>query len=448
MRNLGKLLLGLWMASIVPVQAAGTAVLLDIDGAISPATSDFIERSLDKAANAQARVFILRMNTPGGLDTAMRDIIQAILGSPVPVVTWVAPGGARAASAGTYILYASHVAAMAPGTNLGAATPVQLGGGGLPRPNLPGADKKENEGSQGEDLDNAMEHKLVNDAVAYLRSLAQLRNRNQEWAEKAVREGASLPAEEALEAGVIDLMAQDLPELLAAVNGRVVSVKGQELVLGTEDLDITVIEPDWRTRLLSVIADPNVAYILIIIGLYGLIFEFYSPGFLLPGVVGAICLLLALFALQVLPVNYAGLALLILGVIFMVTEAFMPSFGVLGIGGIIAFMVGSIILIDTDVPGYGVSIPLIVTFSVISGVFFLGIVGLAIKARQRPVVSGQEELIGALGTVVRDFDVEGRIQIHGESWQARADTPLKSGQRVCVTGLDGLVLHVEPQKEE
>ena len=294
---------------------------------------------------------------------------------------------------------------------------------------------------------DAMSSKAINDATAYLRSLAQLRKRNVEWAEKAVRESASVPAEEALALGVIDLVAPDLAGLLTALQGRKVSVQGRDWVLDTASAPIVVIEPDWRTRLLSVIADPNIAYILILIGIYGLIFEFYNPGFVLPGVVGAISLVLALFALQVLPVNYAGLGLLILGIIFMVSEAFVESFGALGIGGLVAFVMGSILLIDTEAGGYGVSLPLIVSFSALSAVFVLGIIGMALKARQRAVVSGREQLIGASGTVLEDFDGDGRIHIHGENWQATSVQPLKRGQAVRVTRIDGLVLHVEPLQE-
>lgn len=443
------LLISCMCCAALPVTANGVAILLDIDGAISPATSDFVERGIARAETTGATLLVLRINTPGGLDSSMRSIVQAVLGSSIPIVSYVAPSGARAASAGTYILYASHIAAMAPGTNIGAATPVQIGGqGGLPTPGAPRSGEDGNEENTPSDTGDAMEKKLVNDAAAYLRSLAQLRDRNEVWAGKAVREGASLAAEEALAEGVTDLLARDMDDLLTQLDGYTVTLKNSETVLNTENISVTLVEPDWRTRLLSVIADPNIAYILILIGIYGLIFEFYNPGFVLPGVVGAICLLLALFALQLLPVNYAGLGLLILGVIFMVSEAFVPSFGALGIGGLIAFVIGSIILIDTDVPGYGVSLPLILTFSAISGVFFVGVVGMAIRARERPVVSGQEELIDATGTVSQDFAEEGRIQIHGESWLARTHTPLKRGQDVRVTRIDGLTLHVEPKKED
>jgi len=423
-------------STFAPAEESGNkGYLLDISGVIGPATADYVDRSLDQAEQQQAELVILRMDTPGGLDTSMRVIIKRIIGSSVPVVGYVAPGGARAASAGTYILYASHVAAMAPGTNLGAATPVAL---------IEFSKGQENKDSEPTEAKTAStkESKLINDASAYIRGLARLRGRNAEWAEQAVREAASLSAREALEQDVIDLLASDLGELKQKLDGREVQLTMGRKSLNTKDLILDKLEPDWQSELLSIISNPNVAYILMLLGIYGLIYEFANPGAIMPGTAGAIALLLALYAFHVLPVNYAGVALIMLGLALMVAEAFVPSFGALGIGGVAAFVFGSVILIDTDQPAYGVSLPLILTLAVATALLLVIVVGMALKSRTRPVVSGKEEMLGAEGRVLDDFSADGRIRVHGEVWSAHTDQPLHKSQSVCVTRRDGLVLWV------
>ncbi|HEX6318686.1 MAG TPA: nodulation protein NfeD [Burkholderiales bacterium] len=395
--------------------------VVPLEGAIGPASADFARRGIERAAKEGAELVVLRIDTPGGLDTSMRDIIKAILASPVPVAAYVAPSGARAASAGTFILYAAHIAAMAPGTNLGAASPVSIGGG-----------MAQQDGKKEQDT---MTRKVTNDAVAYIRGLAELRKRNADWAEKAVREGASLPAREALKLKVIDHVAADLPALLA--------------VLGKKSAQVQTIEIDWRTRVLAVITNPTVAYLMILVGIYALIFEFMNPGLILPGVIGAIALLLALYALHLLPVNYAGLALILLGIAFMAAEAFLPAFGALGIGGLIAFVLGSIMLIDeeTELPGFDIPYALIGGVAVASAGFLILVMGMLAKSRKRAVVSGREQLIGAPAEALEDFPAEGWARVHGERWRVRSSAPVRRGEKLRVTGMHGLVLDVTREGE-
>lgn len=435
------------------IGAAGQAVVIQVDGAIGPATSAYVEEAIAHAEELGAKLLVLGMDTPGGLDTSMRSIVKAINASRVPVVGFVAPSGARAASAGTYILYACHVSAMAPGTNLGAATPVQiggLGGGVMPGKDEPGETSPDEvaEDDKPAKTGDAMKDKLINDAVAYIRSLAQLRGRNGDWAEKAVREAASLPADEAVEQGVVDLLARDLDDLFRKLDGRVVKIGAGEVTLATGGMTRVELEPDWHSRLLAIVSNPNIAYILMLVGIYGLIYEFSNPGAVVPGTVGAVSLMLALYAFQLLPINYAGVALMILGLALMVAEAFAPSFGALGIGGVVAFMVGSLVLIDTNAPGFGLSIPLILTVAVTSALLLVFMVGMAIESRRRPVVSGAEELLMSTGHAVGAFQGEGRVHLHGEIWTARSDVPLAADQAVRVIGREGLTLLVEPEAQD
>lgn len=451
---LAALLGALGLAAQERAPQAAPIMVLSVDGPISPAMSDYIRRNLGDAADRAAPLVVLRMDTPGGLDSSMREIIGAILASPVPVATWVAPSGARAASAGTYILYASHVAAMAPATHLGAATPVAIGGDGgddrrSPFPfGAPGEEEAEPAPGEGDTPaprrpGTAMERKALNDAVAYIRGLAELRDRDADWAEEAVRDAATLGSREAEARNVIDFLARDLDELLARADGRRTTVAGAEITLATAGLPVEAFDPDWRTRLLAVITNPNVALILMLVGVYGLIFEFLNPGVLIPGTIGGISLILGLYSLALLPLNYAGAALILLGLALIVAEAFAPSFGILGIGGTVALVLGAVILVDTDVPGIAISIPLVAGVAV-SGVIATLIVAWAARRSFRArVVSGAEEMIGAPAKVT-DWDGDrGHVWIHGERWSAAGASGLAPGDEVRVTALDGLVLRVD-----
>jgi membrane-bound serine protease (ClpP class) len=419
--------------------------LLDVSDAIGPAVADYVVRGIDAAEEAEEPLVILRLDTPGGLDASMRVIVQRILAAEIPVVTWVAPSGARAASAGTFIMYASHVAAMAPATNLGAATPVSIGATGTGKPPAEeGDDEAEGERKPG----TAMERKAINDATAYIHGLAELRGRNVEWAERAVTEAASLSAEDAVQQNVVDLVVADLDGLLGALDGRVVEIKEREVTLATDGLEVIEQVPDWRSELLAIITNPNVAYMLMLLGIYGIFFELANPGAIVPGVIGAIALVLALYAFHVLPVNYAGVALVLIGMAFMVAEVFMPSFGALGIGGLAAFVAGSIILLDTEVAAFSLSLPLVIALALTSLAFMMFVTGLALRQRRRPVVSGREQLIGGVGEALEAFAGEGRVHAHGETWSARSRVPVGAGQAVRITAIDGLVLEVEPLDKE
>jgi len=435
----------LFIVTTLADAAVRRAVVLEVNGVIGPGMADYVVREIEAATPEETGLIVLRIDTPGGLDTSMREIIRAMIASPVPVVVYVAPGGARAASAGTYITYAAAVAAMAPGTNLGAATPIQIGAPSMPTPpGLPDNDGKGKANAPPLSPRDTETRKIISDAVAYIRSLAQLHDRNVEWATEAVREAASLPASEALKLKVIDVIADDVPDLLRKIDGRTAIVAGQARPLATAGLEIVTDAPDWRTRLLTIITDPNVAYLLMLLGAYGLIFELSNPGAVLPGVVGTISILVALFALNMLPIDYAGAGLVLLGIALMVAEVFIGSFGVIGAGGIAAFAIGSIIMFQSNAPGFALSLSLVIAATAVTAAFLALVFVLLLRSRRRRVVTGSEAMIGAEGETVEWQGDNGKIRIMGEIWKAHARQPLLPGARIRVVSRKDLVLTVEP----
>jgi membrane-bound serine protease (ClpP class) len=414
--------------------------LVALDGALGPATADLIIRSIEAAEDAGAEALIIRMDTPGGLDKSMRELVQAILAARIPVITYVAPEGARAASAGTYIAYASHVAAMAPATNIGSSTPVSIG----PTPTFPTPAPEGEEEDAPPPPADAMTRKIINDAVAYLQGMAELRGRNIEWAEETVREGANLRSSEALERNVIDVIAGDVPELLEAIDGWEIALDRGVATLETAGAVLHRVETDWKHDLLELITDPTIAYGLLIFGVYGLILEFYNPGMIFPSVIGIVCLLLGAYGLQMLPVNYAGLALILVGIGMMVAEVFTPTMGALGITGVVAFVLGSLMLLDTESPEFGLPIAVIAAFAATTAGLVLFAAGAAVKARHASIRTGKESMLGQRVEVLEGFSGEGRVRAFGEIWRARATAPVTSGRTAEVVDVDGLTLVVEP----
>jgi len=426
-RLFGVLMLALLASSALAQSPADRApvVAADIDGPIGPATTEYVQRVIGDASDRGAACLVIRMDTPGGLSAAMRDIIQAILASPVPVVVYVHPGGAHAASAGAVIALAAHISAMTPGTNIGAAHPVALGGGGA-------------------DTSGVMTEKITNDAAAYARSLATRRGRNVEWAERVVRESISSTAEEAVEEGVVDLVAGDMRQLLEAIDGRTVEVREGEVTLHTAGATVVELPPSFRERFLSRISDPNIAYVLMLIGVFGLFFELQNPGAVLPGVAGAVAIIMAAFGLQMLPVNWTGIALILLGIVLFVLEVKITSHGALTIGGIAAMFVGSIMLIDSPLPFMRVSLAVIIPSVLFTALFFLFAVGMGIRAQRRKVTTGNEGLLGAVGTARSDVHEGGSVFVHGEYWNARSEQPIPAGTRIVVEHVDGMTVTVRP----
>jgi membrane-bound serine protease (ClpP class) len=414
-----------WRPASAAPSASGAAApeidILTIDGAIQPITAQVIVRAIDAAERQEREALVIRLDTPGGLDTSMREIIKRILVSRVPVVVYVAPSGSRAASAGTFIAMAAHVAAMSPGTSIGAASPVNLGGG---------------------IGDSTMSHKVRNDAVSYIRSLAAQRGRNVEWAEAAVREGKSIPETDALRMHVVDLIARDDDDLLRQLDGRNVVIGGETRTLHTQDAVRHALKPSWRQSLLSKIVDPNVAYLLFMLGFYGLLFELSNPGAILPGVVGGICILLAFLAFQTIPINTTGLALILFAMALFVIDLKVQSHGILTAGGVIALVLGSLLLVGGDASMARLSWSVIGTVVVATVIFFVYILGAAIRAQRRKPLTGLEGLVGERGTALTDLEPAGRVFVHGEYWEAESSERVERGASVVVDRVDGMRLRV------
>ena len=451
-----KRLLILACALIAPLAAAdnGDVVVLDIKGGIGVATAEYVISGIEYAEERNAELIVLKLDTPGGLLNATGDIIMAILGSDVPVASYVTPAGAEAASAGTYILLASHIAAMTPTTSIGAATPVSMTGDDA-TPTAPpeedadpeeDAEVEKTPAEEAEELPgSAMERKVLNFSVSEIRSYAERYGRNADWAEDAVVSAATANAREALELNVIEFIANDIEDLLQQLDGYEVEIDSQTVTLAVADADIDTYEPNWRLKLLGVIANPEIILLLGMIGLYGLMYEGWNPGAIVPGVVGIICLLLAAYALQVLPVNYAGLALIIVGVALMVAEAFAPSFGALGIGGIAAFVFGAIMMFDSGIPGFGISVAFVIGLAILFAIVLIWLIGYLLKLRRRGAVSGRGSIVGGIGTAMEDFTEDGMVWLEGESWHARSKQAIAKNQRVVVVAMDGLTLDVRPE---
>ncbi len=426
-----KRLLLLLFLMLSPLFATSSIVVeLEVKGVIGPASSEYLKGGIETAVREDAKMILIKLDTPGGLSTSMREMIQDITNSHIPIVMYVYPKGARAASAGTYLMYASNVAAMAPGTNIGAATPISL----MPT-------------HSATNTLSTPQRKAINDATAYIQSLAELNDRNVSWALEAVKNAKSISAKEALKIGVINIVAEDVHDLLGKLEGRVVKVSNNRITLNTKDAIILKYEPNWKTKFLYIVTNPNIAYILLLVAVYGIFFELMNPGAILPGVMGTISGIIALYSLNMIPFNYAGLLLIILGISFMIIEVFVTGFGVLGIGGVISFAFGSFLLFDAKTLGSSISIPLIIAFSLVSLGFFIMVMRLFLSSRSSKIVTGVEDMVGSFGEVT-NVDAQGyHVMCHGEIWNAISEDKLKVGESIQVIGLSGLILKVKPTQE-